>query len=485
MRPDSAIASIVDLRVQRRWLCHRYVLPLFVLMSCGLIVFQQWSLWRDSTKIDPFYRNVLNLGVNYQRFLPSYHFFGAFPVNLAGKPAATEQEARASLQAIGPRLIPDRSVYNRASIFLFYPEVWLSGRPDTAEMRTGHALWFTFGLLAIFGAFCLAGLPLLGLLVALLCGSDPFQVWEVYRPGSSTIFATLISTGLVLAAATIWLSTRSAARHWRRSAVVVALCGVVAALQYEVRLEGLGIVVGAVIAGALCFRHQPVHRRQLALIFLAVAILTSSGLNAYFRTAFAKANALVASYGGTTTDSGTEYYSTQWWALWSGLGDFDEKYGFLADDRAGLSYYFGHGRPKPSEGVHRRNYLATIVTDPAWFAQVMSRRFDRVFLHNTPYRVTIGGFTRELPLPPLVITLLAVVGAVLGARAMGREALNGQLLNLVVLPICIGLVAVAQLADYGLQFYCIPHLFVLAYVGCLATECVLTIAAGPQVPVVS
>jgi hypothetical protein len=372
-------------------------------------------------------------------------------------------------------LTPERSVYNRASIFLFYPDAFLKGRPDTAEMRTGHAVWFTLALLSVFMALCYVGMPLLGLFVALLCGSNPFQVYELYHVTSSTIFPTVISTGLVMVAVCLLLSSERFTRHRALSTALVCLSGAIYALQNEIRLEGVGVFAGALFSLVVCVPQSKARKLSLFCLFLLSAIVINTLINVYFRASLAKANAIVVSYGGKPTDVGDPYYATQWWALWSGLGDFDEKYGFLADDRAGISYYYGQNASRPSEQMHRNNYLQTIFHDPAWFAGVLRGRVARVLLHNTPYRVSVGSKYFDISASPAFVTVCGVFLLMANLLVYGRNRLKRSNLNLFVVPFSIGLVAVGQLADYGLQFYCIVHLFIFAYVLCCVLEGVLTL----------
>jgi hypothetical protein len=474
---SSTARSLLDLRHQDRWFRHSVVRPVFVAMAVALITGQQFSFLRLADSPDPFYRNVLNLGASYQRYFSLFYYFGAFPVNLERQNTSTLEETTATLQRVGKSLVPERSVYNRASIFLFYPDAFMRGRPDTAEMRTGHALWFTVALLALFGALCYRGMPLFGLVVALLCGSDAFQVWELYHLGSSTIFPTVISTGLAIAAAAILLSNERFARHRMLPLLLVCVCGGVGALQYEIRLEGVGIFAGALFSLAICCPQSIVRKLLFVVVFAASAMAVSSTMNWYFTRSFEKANAIVVQYGGTPTDSGNAYYSTEWWALWSGLGDFDEKYGFLADDRAGLSYYYGHDAAAPSEQVQRRNYLDTIREDPVWFARILRDRLMRVLVENTPYRIAFGSRYVDLKLSPRLVTLMGLI--LLVANLVARRWEN---LSLFVLPLSVGAVAVGQLADYGLQFYAVAHLFILAYVVCFALDVALLVAGRATRP---
>ena|SRR5712664_563596 len=110
-------ASLLDLDLQRAFLQHRIVKAIFLTVSIVLIVSQQTSFLLRTEDPDTYYRNVLNLGASYQRYFAFFYYFGGFLVNLDRQKTSTIVEARATLTELGSKLVPDRSVYNRASIF--------------------------------------------------------------------------------------------------------------------------------------------------------------------------------------------------------------------------------------------------------------------------------------------------------------------------------------------------------------------------------
>lgn len=467
-RLSHVLEPLLDLRHQQALLRRKSISLTFLALSIAAVIAQQSSLLLRTDTPNAYYRNVLNLGASYQRYFSFYYYFGGFPVNLDGQKTSTREEAEATLKERGPLLRTDLNVYNRASIFLLYPDAWWNGRPDTAEMRTGHFIWFTLGLILVLTGFWYLDMPLMGLLTALLCGSDPFQVWEVYHQGSATIFPTVISTGLVGTGLCLLLMSPAFARYRRLTLVLLAVAGAVAALQYEIRLEGVGVFFGALFALVFLFPHTLARRIGYLAFVAVVAIVVSSGMNRYFDAKLRKADEIVKSYGGSPAGTTNAYYATQWWALWSGLGDFDEKYGFLVDDRAGLSYYYGHDTTVNSERAMRADVIRTVTHDPLWFAGIIARRVKRVFVDNTPYRVGYGTHYVDLPVSSRLVTALWALLLLASVATQGKAKLG-----LFILPASVGMVSLGQLADYGLQFYCIVHLFVFAYVACVLLDVIV------------
>ncbi len=464
------IRCLVGLEHQGALLQSRMARVLFLVSAMALVSAQQFSYWSLESGPDGFYRNVLNLGASYQRYFSFFYYFDGFPVNLDRMDTSTREAAEATLAREGARLRTDLNVYNRASVVLFYPETWLKGRPDTAEMRTGLAIWFTVSLLAVIAAFWFVGMPVLGLLVALLCGSNPFQVHEIYHLGSSTIFSMVISTGLMATAIALILSSPASLRRPRFAVTVICLAAAVCALQYEIRLEGIGGFLGAAFAWLVLSRHSWRQKVAYACLFAVMVVGTSRFMNWYFDAKLATADQIVEQHGGTPARVTNAYYSTQWWALWSGLGDFDEKYGYLADDRAGISYYYGHDTSLHSEPAMRKDYLERVASDPAWWLDILGRRVKRIFTENTPYRVGYGTWHVDLPLDATIVALAALV-----PLAAALWTWHTTVLTMFVVSLSIGAVSIGQLADYGLQFYSVVHLFVAAYVACVVLDAVLAL----------
>lgn len=457
--PSSALVSLLALRRQAAWFRAPAVRLGFLAFSIALVVGQQIHFASRDSEPDATYRNVLNLGVNYGVYFPVFRHFGAFPVSLQGMPGVTLEQVAASLDQLGSRLTPSLFVYNRASVFLFYPDAMTIGTGNV-EMRTAHAIWFTTGLVSIVVAFSFLDLPLVGLLLALLCGSNPFQLYEVYRVSQSNVFATVISTGLMITAISLAVSSRHLERHRLWSFALVAVSAVICGLQYEIRLEGVGVFVGELVALALLCRHSRLRRLGYVAVFALTLAATNTGLDNYFAGKFTQANALVERSGGTPVKPVSAYYGTPWWALWSGLGDFDETSGFLADDRAALSYYYGHDTSLTEEQSFRQRYINAAAQDPLWWTGIVLQRLRRVLVENTPFRLELGAWHWKVPLSPMLVMLAAVPLFLVAMAVLGRSAVT-----FVLVPLSIGLVSLGQLADYGLQFYSVVHLVALAYVG--------------------
>ena len=158
--------------------------------------------------------------------------------------------------------------------------------------------------------------------------------------------------------------------------------------------------------------------------------------------------------------------NTQWWAIWSGFGDYDQKYGFLVDDRAGLSYAASvYNNPDTLEKTLQEDVVGTIANDPAWFAGIIGRRLYAILILNTPYRLSFGPHYVDIPVSSHLVTIVFLIGLVFTIVNWDFD-----LAFISALLLSIPLVAIAQLGHYGLEFYSVLHLFILAFVVCWLIE---------------
>ena len=122
-------------------------------------------------------------------------------------------------------------VGERGKMFLYLPDAILKGEPrPPLSVRPLHGALFVFALCAVFSAFWWARLPLLGAALAAFAGSNPFQLYEVYR--NANVFGWPMTTGLLSLALAVPLlrrrptgtrravliARRSSARSWPPSA---------------------------------------------------------------------------------------------------------------------------------------------------------------------------------------------------------------------------------------------------------------------------
>lgn len=464
------LRATVGLKNQGRLILSSRQKRLFFCLFVNFLVIQQHSFFQAGLLVDQYYRNTLNNGTNHSSFFPLFYCHHAFPIRMVDFDDATVDSCGKLEQLVTRQantLAVSPNVYNRSTVLLFYVDKWLTnGRLNQLSMRPALALLFTFALGMLVGAFYASGYPLLGSVFGALCACDPFQVFEVHA-NLFNMFSLVISVGLLAFALVLFALQRLKRPGRLASAVLVAgALGALCGLQYDMRVEGVGVFLG-VMALFTFYPGIPLRRRPLALAaFLLSAFLTNSLINSYFDTTFANANALATSIGAKPAQNVETNYRTQWWAIWSGFGDYDQKYGFLVDDRAGLSYAASlYNNPDTFETTLQEDVVRTIANDPAWFAGIIGRRLYAILILNTPYRLSFGPHYVDIPVSSHFVTMLFLIGLVF--TIVNRDF---HLMWFSALLLSIPLVAIAQLGRYGLEFYSVVHLFILAFVVCWLIE---------------
>jgi hypothetical protein len=373
--------------------------------------------------------------------------------------------------------------------YLYLPHSYLKGKPGY-KMKYANGPAFTLALLLLFSALWWVGETRLGLILVLLMGSNPFQVFEVYA--HSNIFGWAITTTLlVLALHVPLLSGRPTSPLYCWALPIVT--GLLLASIRQIRTEPV-LVIGA--AGlAYLFASSLRWRARLALTFLlGLSFLWGSQeWIRYFDAKFAQVRHLVELAGGHPYDGPRQSHHFFWHAIWCGLGDFDRRYGYAWDDLAAAAYalpimkerygFVPQGytaepddpRVKPltlgvswdPDGkyprtpfevpeyvdVVRDKVLHDIVHDPAWYLTILAKRLFRILATTTAPSLTFGdGWLLRLPDSALYgVGALLVTGLLAWARKWMR-------LRMIAFTLPLAAPALLVYSGLGVAYYNVYHL---------------------------
>jgi hypothetical protein len=422
-------------------------------------------------------------------FFYFFHHYGVFPVGALEVPrlGPSKQAAADFVARHGDRLTMDFGwptntprFGDYAKLFLFYPDLWLRGDPGHASAIPFNELLFIVALLAVFWAFWLEGYGLLGTLIVVLVGSDPFQILETY--GRGNIFSIPISVALLALAAHLrFLTGRKGvdARAW----VIAIVSGMALATFREIRAEA-GLMAASVLATYLLARAPLARRLLLATAFVLVSALTAHAWTAYWAARHVQAEQFVARAGGRVFRARPGTHHAFWHAITCGLGDYGADRGYTWDDRAvfrwattrdpainpdPLPYHYARGYylEETYDGVHhiaptdlpeynrlvRTRVLTEIRRHPFWYARILFQRAVAILRDATPAALSLGTHTVGVPGAGwLSIPVLAF--------AFWRRRFFHAMLILFVLP--LSAVAMIVTSAKGMTFYGISHLIALA-----------------------
>jgi hypothetical protein len=446
-------------------------------------------------------RASMGLSPDITEYFYFYYHFGQFPVGAREAPrlGPTHADAQAFVVRHGRRLRMDFGVPvntprfgDYGKLFLFYPDVWWHHDPGRPSARPFNEVVFLLALLATLAAFWREGHALMGVVIVLLVGSDPFQVLETY--GRGNIFSLPISVMLLALATNLRLLT-GRCRIDRTTWIVAIGSGVLLASIREMRLEAALAALSLLVTYALVRRETGRRRALLVFAFAAALAVTSFAWQRYWEGRFEAAKAFVAHAGGQVFREARPGHHALWHAMWCGLGDFGGDRGFTWDDTEAfrwattrdpatnprpLPYHYRNGYyfEETWDGIHRiaptdldayntlvrRRVLGVIAAHPLWYARVLGQRAWAILGTATPASLAYGARSATIPgtgwlLVPLV------------ALFVWRRRWLYLALTLFSLPLALPPLAVYS--GRGMVFYGIAHLVAIA--------CVIEMLARPRV----
>ncbi len=439
---------------------------IFLIVGALLIVAWQGNFTQEARSLDSSYRVKDRLNGFYApfgtRFFYYLYYTGVFPVaedEGLPLPAWSQEAAERSLQS-NPNLVNELGVYLRtgdlAKIFLLYPHVWWTGTPKHASLVPFNWLLGVVSLLALFFSLSLLQHRLLGSILVLVLGSNPFQLWSLYATNNVFAYATPVACLMLALHAPMILG------RWRGwgTLLLAAFAGLFLATVREVRSEP---VLAAIPVIATYLFAWGSWRRSMALlgVFVLSFGLTASVWTSYWDTKFQEAHRIVEQAGGIPFDGSWNSHHVLWHSVWCGLGDFDQKYGYVWNDGVAFRYaipevnsrfdtnyrmpkhFITKRRPRSSGPLPRRStksyflrdyesprkkyrirpetldaynivvrdkVLSDVVQDPLWYLTILGKRTLRILSETPPIRLSLN--TRFIDIPfsgwwllPLVVAL--------------------------------------------------------------------------------
>ena len=236
-------------------------------------------------------------------------------------------------------------------------------------------------------------------------------------------------------------------------------------------------------------------KRRAALVgALAVSFWIGGTLwNRHFVSQHEHAARVLAANGGHPLPTGIRLYHHVWHPIWCGLGDFDEKYGYVWDDHRAAAYAkpilesrgvyvpsgFFNASSDPREyldpdsklykklpydvpyynDIIRDKILSDIKSDPVWYLGILVKRVHRVFTTTTPVRLTWQTGWVGIPWHAAMLLPLVALLAIVRSRFLVG-------VSLFTLPTVT--TALVVYSDRGLTYYGVFHIIAFAVVASIA-----------------
>lgn len=497
--------SFFHLVKQRRFFNRKRNRIIFLIVGLIIISIWQYSFFAKSYKLDKSIILTSSVGRTQEvSFVYFYYYLGLYPVALENDDyhVYSEEGARKIFVERSDELVMEKDFTIRfgdlGKMLWYLPSAYFNGAPINLMMFHSNVILFVAGLMAAFIAFWYIRQPLLGTLIVLLVGSNPFQLYEIYF--RDKIFGVPISTALIVLAFHLPLLTNR-----RRSKyylfLLPILTGIFLGTIRQIRSEPALIIVSAAFSYMVISRTRWRIKGLLVFLLALSFFITNNGWKSYFNRKIEEAFQAVKVVGGNPYTGPRDLHHGIWHPIWCGLGDFDEKYGYEWRDGAGVEYahpilkekynidlpaldsskwganvrgtaidrtrvffkeywdkdkkYYKtvYGIPEYTE-IIRDKIIHDITHDPLWYAGIILRRIGRVILETTPVRLSLGRWWITL-FPLSGILLFPVLALLIASR-------NWTLLKIVCFSFPLSFVSILIYSGHGTTNYSCYHLFVVA-----------------------
>ena len=481
-------------------------LVVLLVLLFGIAKWQR-AFTEDDSKVAPGHGVTASTGLNEDK----HFFFFLYHLNLY--PIATDvpivwdtaDEAKRLMRAEPAKLRQDQGTTfrsgDRGRTYLFFVDAWLHHRGLNASVKPAHEIAFTLALMALMVSFWSIRRTAAGFFLVLLLGSNPFQLWVVFK--QENVFSWSITAMIGLLALHLPLMERRRAADGRAAGrlqryypwFAAVAGGLFLAFVRNFRSEPSSLILSIWLCYVTMTWLSRRTRAGLVFISLAALWLGTQASTAFFDRKLEQSKLAMATVHGPVYAGPVAHFHEFWHAVWCGLGDFDTKYGYQWEDRAayrsadpelkkrnpGLEldpnhwvqprfwdpptnryevYYFE--TPHYHE-VIRDKILGDIKRDPLWYLNILKQRVERTLTEVTPVGIATASdwYYVEGKLLGLLCIPLALV--LLWARRWTH-------LKLLAFSVPLSAVPIVLYSAGGMTNYSTFHLFAFWLLGLLAVE---------------
>lgn len=274
-----------------------------------------------------------------------------------------------------------------------------------------NGFFFVMSLLLLLGVFWVYNRGILGVLLVLILGSYPFQIYSVYF--QDNIFSYMISS-MIMLSAVLFPMIFDIKFKTSMLFVIVSAAGMISAFAYMLRADCLTVFFPTLLVILLYRRRNLRARLMLLLVFLFFFHGTASMANTFFKYKFNQAKKVVENKGGAPFEGHKMQAHLFWHTIWCGMCDFDDTY------KHSWSDYVAEYRVKPIlNKIFGRNYgrlpyhhspvdyylpafepdydkamkilvIKDIKESPGWYAGILVKRLDKILFHGLRPRIALS-----------------------------------------------------------------------------------------------
>ena len=424
----------------------------FLVILIFLILLWQLQFYLNPKKIDNSYTRPNTAGLRaifLKHFLYFYYYLGLYPLVPYITPIEYTEEGKINQKITEPNLVLPIEYSKEGALnllknhgeiihmdlenvilwgdnvktLMFFPDVIIRGTAINPSVKTFNALFFIFSLVLLSISFYYIKKPLLGIILILLLGSNPYQLYEVY--GNENLFGVHISTLMILLAINLpFLLPKEKIKP--RHLSLIAISGIIMGTMAHIRMEILTLLASCFLIYFFIPKTNIKNKILCCLIFLASFSLTEQMWVKYFDYKFTQAQKVVESIGGNPFlyPELRKNHHTIWHSILLGFSDFDTKYGYKWDDMTAYEYAApilnqrGVSLPEDKEvwsvlpeyqQIMKEKAINQIKNDPVWYFNIIKNRINALFEKTVPIGININYYFPKVMIPKIFLILSVII----------------------------------------------------------------------------
>lgn len=427
------LTEIINLDNRGRFLLPRWRKKFLFVVAIFFIIGWQVFFYMHRSSLNHIHGRQDASGFSHhyaQHFIYFYHYLDLFPVTTTYRPLEfSEKGAQKVLQAHGDSLLMEKGHWSRLGestrLLMYLPKIYLTGSAENPSVLPFNAILFTGTLLAVFCSFYFAGYGLLGFMIVLFFGSNPFLLFETY--GNENYFTLMICVTLIVLAVNLRFFFGKNPSNW--AFLISLLTGAVIGTATTIRSESMVILASGVFIYLTIPSEETWRKLALSVLLLGSYALVKGSWNYHFDNKYHEAVEVVRNLGGNPYLGDRIKQHTFWHPVYCGLADFDKKYGYSWDDEReaykyalpilktkynidlaynnelGLDEYYDVNQKyykkielyPEYEEIMKEKVLNNILFDKLWYAEIISHRIWYVFTRTSPVWLGFGAHHIEIP----------------------------------------------------------------------------------------
>lgn len=418
--------DLFSLKIQNQIFSKGKVKYIFLVAGIVFIFLWQKNFWDYKQDLSSQYSRNCVTGFNHywgQKFFYFYYYLDYFPLTTSiEKLEYSRLGAENQLKEHGDSLLMEWNHWSRYGepnrINMYLPNAWKTGSAENPSIKLTNLIVLFSSLIFLFFAFFIIGYPLLGAMIILILGSNPFILYEHYN--NENILGLIVSiTILILAFNYLFFSNEK--KKLFHYLIPPLISGIIIGFFSTVRSEIISVVACTILI--YCFASKVNWKIKLGLITILILsfFLTQILITKHFENKFQETKLMVKKHDGVPFDGMRVNTHPFWHPVFVGLGDFDTKYGFKLHDTVAYKYalpilkekyhlsfhmkgkytlqeyyddknkYYKKLEEYPQyEAVMKDKVISTIKSDPLWYLNILAKRINLVFADTSPIQIKIG-----------------------------------------------------------------------------------------------